>query len=146
MVAGLERLLLEHYAPAWIVINAQGEAIYFSPRTGKYLEPAAGLASMDVVNMARKGLRLDLRTAIHTALKKGAEVVREGVDVATNGERPADQPDRPAHHGGRRPSRRLFLIVFQETGPPRSQKAHGRRGPPTARGTASCSSWRASCA
>jgi hypothetical protein len=40
MVAGLERLLLDHYAPAWIVINAQGEAMYFSPRTGSTWSPA----------------------------------------------------------------------------------------------------------
>ena len=39
LVAGLERLLLERYAPAWIVINSQGEAVYFSPRTGRYLQP-----------------------------------------------------------------------------------------------------------
>ena len=121
MVAGLERLLLDQYAPAWIVINAQGEAIYFSPRTGKYLEPAAGVPSMDIVNMARKGLRLDLRTSIHKALKKGAEVVREGVDVTLNGEvqrinlvvRPLT--DAAAESG-------LFLIVFQEVGAPRSAR------------------------
>jgi len=128
MVAGLERLLLDHYAPAWIVINAQGEAMYFSPRTGKYLEPAAGLASMDVVNMARKGLRLDLRTAIHTALKKGAEVVRGGVDVATSGEvQRINLIVRPITEAGTEPG--LFLIVFQEAGPPRSPKGSAAGSP-----------------
>jgi two-component system CheB/CheR fusion protein len=119
MVAGLERLLLDHYAPAWIIVNAQGEAMYFSPRTGRYLQPAAGLASMDVINMARKGLRLDLRTAIHTAVRKGQEVVREGIEVATDGEvQRINLIVRPVTDAGADPS--LFLVVFQEVGRPRS--------------------------
>ena len=55
--------------PAWVVVNAQGEVVYFSPRTGRYLEPAAGTPTMDILSMARKGLRLDLRTALHKAVK-----------------------------------------------------------------------------
>jgi two-component system, chemotaxis family, CheB/CheR fusion protein len=120
MVAGLERLLLDQYAPPWIIINAHGEAVYFSPRTGKYLEPAVGLPSMDVVSMARKGLRLGLRTAIHRAQKQNEEVVHEGVEVATGGEVqrinvvvkpiPETKDTEPA----------LFLVVFQEVGAPRS--------------------------
>jgi two-component system CheB/CheR fusion protein len=34
-----------------------GESVYFSPRTGRFLEPAVGAPSADVVSMARKGLR-----------------------------------------------------------------------------------------
>jgi two-component system CheB/CheR fusion protein len=121
MVAGLERLLLDHYAPAWIIINANGEAIYFSPRTGRYLQPAVGMASMDVVDMARKGLRLDLRTAIHAAVRKGGEVVREGIDVATDGEvQRINLIVRPVTEAGSDPG--LFQVVFQEAGPPRSLK------------------------
>jgi two-component system CheB/CheR fusion protein len=121
MVAGLERLLLDHYAPAWIIVNAQGEGMYFSPRTGRYLQPAAGLASMDVVNMARKGLRLDLRTAVHTVVRTGEEVVREGVEVATDGSvQRINLIVRPITEAGTDPG--LFLVVFQETGPPRSLK------------------------
>jgi two-component system CheB/CheR fusion protein len=122
MVAGLERLLLDRYAPAWIVINAQAEAVYFSPRTGKYLEPASGIPSMDVVNMARPGLRLDLRTSIHKALKTNEEVVRDGVDVATNGEtQRINLIVRPIPETG--PEAALYLVVFQEVGAPRGKDA-----------------------
>jgi two-component system, chemotaxis family, CheB/CheR fusion protein len=122
MVSGLERLLLDRYAPAWIVINAQAEAVYFSPRTGKFLEPAPGIPSMDVVNMARPGLRLDLRTSIHKALKTNEEVVREGVDVATNGEtQRINLIVRPIPETG--PEAALYLVVFQEVGGPRGKDA-----------------------
>jgi two-component system CheB/CheR fusion protein len=121
MVGSLERLLLDQYAPAWIIINAQGEAVYFSPRTGKYLEPAPGVPRMDVVNMARKGLRLDLRTSIHRALRRNEEVVREGVDVVTNGEvQRINLIVRPITETAGHAEAALFLIVFQEVGRPRA--------------------------
>ena len=115
VVGTLERLLLDHYAPAWLIVNVQGEAVYVSPRTGKYLELAPGVPAMDVVNMARQGLRVELRTALHQAMKERKEVIREGVDVASDGTiqrinlvvRPiAETPADAA----------LFLIVFQEVG------------------------------
>jgi len=60
-----QRTILEHYAPAGVVITAQGDAIYFSGRTGRYLEPPPGTPNVNVLNMAREGLRLPLRTALH---------------------------------------------------------------------------------
>ena len=132
LVAGLERLLLDQYAPAWIIINAQGEAVYFSPRTGKYLEPAPGIPTMDVVNMARKGLRLDLRTSIHKAIKKNDEVMREGVEVDTGGEiQRINLIVKPIGEAPGDSEASLFLIVFQEVGP-----AHGGDGPALVAGTA----------
>src|SRR6185295_4734964 len=37
-----EAVLLENYAPACVVVNEWGEAVYFSPRTGRFLEPPPG--------------------------------------------------------------------------------------------------------
>src|SRR5207244_4079722 len=37
-----ERQLLDRYSPAYVVINADGEVLHGSGRTGKYLELAAG--------------------------------------------------------------------------------------------------------
>ena len=120
MVGQLERLLLDHYAPAWVIVNGQGEAVYISPRTGKYLELAPGVPNMDVVNMARKGLRVDFRTALYQSMKEHKEIVREGVEVPTDGTvqrinlviRPIAEAVEPA----------LFLVVFQEVGPPRPKE------------------------
>src|SRR5205823_5925328 len=47
----LERILLEQYAPPSVIINEQGEIIFFSGRTGKYLEPPAGAPSQDILAM-----------------------------------------------------------------------------------------------
>ena len=37
-----ERALLEQHAPAGVIVNAEGDVLYFHGRTGRYLEPAAG--------------------------------------------------------------------------------------------------------
>jgi two-component system CheB/CheR fusion protein len=116
----LERLLLDQYAPAWVIVNAQGETFYFSARTGKYLEPAAGLPSANIVDMARKGLRLDLRTALHKAARSAELVTHEDIAVETNGDiQPINLVVRPLPELGSDPG--YYLVVFQELGPAKSR-------------------------
>src|SRR6266446_6881180 len=132
LVTALERVLLDRYAPAWVVINARAEALHFSARTGKYLEPAAGAPSADVVEMARPGLRLDLRTAIHKAVRTGETVVHPNVLVETNGDtQRINLLVRPVTELGADAG--LFLIVFQEVGPPqtRAEAAAGEAAAPS---------------
>ena len=61
------KLLLEKFAPASVIVTASGDILYFHGRTGRYLEPASGQASLNLFDMAREGLRHDLRLAIHDA-------------------------------------------------------------------------------
>jgi hypothetical protein len=35
-----DQLLLQKYSPAAVLVNEQGDILYISGRTGKYLEPA----------------------------------------------------------------------------------------------------------
>ena len=115
LVQTLERILLESYSPAWVIVNRQGEAVYFSPRTGRFLEPPAGQPNVDVVSMARKSLRLDLRTALHKAMKTNEAVVHSDISIASNGEMQrinlVVRPVSELSDSG------LFMIVFQELGP-----------------------------
>ncbi|WP_275096879.1 chemotaxis protein CheB [Sedimenticola hydrogenitrophicus] len=64
--AAADQVLLQVYAPAAVVINGDGDILYISGRTGKYLEPAAGKANWNIHAMVREGLR----SAISVALKK----------------------------------------------------------------------------
>lgn len=66
--AAADQVLLQVYAPAAVVINGDGDILYISGRTGKYLEPAAGKANWNIHAMVREGLR----TPISVALKKVA--------------------------------------------------------------------------
>ena len=63
--------------------------------------------------MARKGLRLDLRAALHQAAKSGLQVVHEGVTLKTDGgSQRINLIVRPMHELG--DDAGLFLVVFMD--------------------------------
>jgi len=59
-----DQIVLQRYAPASVLVNTDGDILYITGRTGKYLEPAAGHANMNIYDMAREGLRNVLPGAI----------------------------------------------------------------------------------
>ena len=77
----IERVLLQDYTPACIIINEQNEIVYYYGHTGKYLEPASGPPTNALFSLARRGLRLDLRSAIQTAIRTQKVVVKEGISL-----------------------------------------------------------------
>lgn len=113
-LAGLtQRMLLEAYAPASVVTDMRGNILFVHGDTGKYLRPAPGQATLNIVNMAREALQLELRTALHLAASKnsatlGREVpLRGGDKTQTIGISVRPLPDP---QGGES----LLLVSFQE--------------------------------
>lgn len=80
-----EKLLLEKYTPACVIMNEKGDILYIHGRTGKYLEPASGKASLNIAEMAREGLRLELKAALRKAVSRNKDVVSGGLQVRTDG-------------------------------------------------------------
>lgn len=80
-----DNLLLQHFAPPSVLINPDGDILYITGRTGKYLEPAAGKANMNIYAMAREGLRTELPGAIRKALQNNEPVKVHNIKVGTNG-------------------------------------------------------------
>ncbi|MDQ2713842.1 MAG: ATP-binding protein [Chloroflexota bacterium] len=78
------RLLLERYAPASVVIDSDMEILYVQGHTSLYLESAPGKASLNLLKMARASLRLELRTAIHKARKSGRAVKKENLQFTSH--------------------------------------------------------------
>jgi two-component system CheB/CheR fusion protein len=79
-----EDYVLERYAPPHVVVNADGDVVHYSGRTGKYLEAPLGMPTRQIVTMARRGLRLDLRTLFREAAETGQTVARTGIAVETD--------------------------------------------------------------
>lgn len=77
--------LLEQFVPPSVIINRGGEILYIHGRTGKFLEPAAGKARLDVQEMAREGLRMPLPALIRHAAVHNSPAVRL-LAVRTNGD------------------------------------------------------------
>jgi len=116
VIRTIERVLIEEYAPASVIINEQGEIVYFSGRTGQYLEPAAGVPSNKIITMVRRHLRLELRTAVQRAIASRQEVVRENIVVKVGAEvRAINLVVRPLPELGQEAG--LFIVLFQELVP-----------------------------
>ncbi len=77
--------IVEHFAPAFVIVDESGQALYFSAGTGKYLQAAAGPPNRDIMAMARRGLRADLRALLHLAKQEGRRVARDLIVVQVDG-------------------------------------------------------------
>ncbi len=66
--------IAERYAPAYVVVDTQGDVLHFSGRTGRYLEPAAGAATLNLLNLVNRDLRLDLRSALGRAVAERLQI------------------------------------------------------------------------
>jgi two-component system, chemotaxis family, CheB/CheR fusion protein len=110
----VERVLVDRFVPASIVVNDQMEIVQFRGRTGAYLEPAPGHPTFSLSKMAREGLLVDLRTAINKAKKSDGPVRADRVHVKSNGHtREVDLEVIPVHgHDG---VDRFYVVVFQDS-------------------------------
>ena len=81
-----QSLLIEHYAPAAVLINAQSEALYFEGPTDKYLRVPSGETNRDLLAMARQGLRARLSSALRTARQQKTEA-NERATIERSGNR-----------------------------------------------------------
>ncbi|OHC79514.1 MAG: chemotaxis protein CheB [Rhodoferax sp. RIFCSPLOWO2_12_FULL_60_11] len=79
----VETLVLQRYAPAAVLVTEKGDALYFSGKTGCYLEPAAGKPSLNLFAMARDGLNQALSEAFHRALRDKTLATRKNVKISS---------------------------------------------------------------
>ena len=117
-----DEFLLNSYAPAAVVINGDGDIIYISGRTGKYLEPAAGKANWSIHAMARVGLREPLAEALRSLPAASEPIQMHGLQVqTTSGVQIVDVILQVFREPGA--LRGKAMVVFRDVGPARS----GRR-------------------
>ena len=106
-----KRMLLQFYAPASVVTDGKGNILYVHGDTGRYLRPAPGQATLNIVEMAREGLQLHLRNAINAAATGNLPTLNHEVLIKAGSElqainfsvRQMPGPDAP-----------LLLVSFQD--------------------------------
>ena len=79
------KMLLESYVPSCVIINEKGDILYIHGKTGKYLEPSPGKASLNIMEMAREGLKFELNAAIRRVITQKKDIVFKDLNVRTNG-------------------------------------------------------------
>jgi PAS domain-containing protein len=115
-----DQLLLQRFSPPAVLVNNNGDILYISGRTGKYLEPASGKANWNIFAMAREGLRFDLGSAFQKATRQKEAVTVKGAKVGTNGGvqivditvQPIEEPEA---------MRGMVMIVFTDVAHPRKK-------------------------
>ena len=114
-----EQDLLRQYAPPAAVVNERGEIVYIYGRTGRYLEPAMGEANVNIVQMAREGLRRELSMALHKIASHAGPVHYPGLRVKTNGDYTAVNLTvrRMLSVPGGDTAPGLILVIFEEAPP-----------------------------
>jgi two-component system CheB/CheR fusion protein len=112
-----DRVILSRYAPVGVVVDENMTVLQFRGHTGAYLEPAPGLASLDLLKMLREGLLGPVRTTVERAKAENATTRTERVPVKDKDEMrqvnvevvPLKVPPSGA---------RLFLVLFQDVRTP----------------------------
>jgi two-component system CheB/CheR fusion protein len=74
-----DQIVLNQNTPVGIVINADLEILQFRGQTSAYLEPAPTRASFNLLEMAKVGLRNELRIVIQQAKQQKLAIKRERV-------------------------------------------------------------------
>jgi two-component system, chemotaxis family, CheB/CheR fusion protein len=108
-----DQVILKHFSPPGVLVNEAGDIIYITGHTGKYLEPAAGKANLNIFAMLREGLLSEFPGAFQKAIRKKEPVVLRNLTVGTNGGtqtvnitiQSIDQPDS---------LKGLVMIVFDD--------------------------------
>ena len=107
-----DSLMLSQYAPAYVVIDQAYNIIYVRGETSEYLKLADGRVTMNILDLARKGLRTHLSLALRKASSQNTEVVREDIQVEyDHNVIPVTLTVSPLP-GQRPPSH--FMVIFRE--------------------------------
>jgi two-component system, chemotaxis family, CheB/CheR fusion protein len=81
-----EQSILKESSVAGILVNGQGDILFLHGRTGMYLEPTPGEATVNnIIKMAREGLKHDLSEGLHKVAVDKETVRLRDIIVKTNG-------------------------------------------------------------
>jgi two-component system CheB/CheR fusion protein len=108
-----DRVLLSRFAPVGVVADETMTVLQFRGRTAPYLEPAPGMASLDLFRMLREGLLAEVRAATARAKAENVPVSRGGLRTTEGGMVRTVQveviPFRVPPSGSR-----FYLVLFQD--------------------------------
>ncbi len=109
----IEVRILQSHAPPYVLVNGDGVALFYSTRTGNYLEFSPGAPSSHLLSNARKELRLGLRRALQEVAAKQEKVtLPETIVTNDEGARRVEVSIEPFDDSG---SPR-YLVLFNDRG------------------------------
>jgi two-component system CheB/CheR fusion protein len=124
-----DQLLLDHLAPAAVVVRSSGHIVRFYGAMERYVALPTGEATLDVLTLARDALKPTLRAALHEAVRRNRATVLETLDLKRDRARVMLRVTvKPLD--GRGTAERLWVILFEEVAPldrvPSRKSGHGK--------------------
>jgi two-component system CheB/CheR fusion protein len=77
-----DRKVIEKYAPPGVVVDDQLDILHFRGKTGAFLEPAPGQATLSLLKLMRPELVMALRATLHRARAEGVPASSAPVPIA----------------------------------------------------------------
>jgi len=105
--------IMDRYAPAYMVLDENYDVLHFFGRTGPYIDPPAGVASLNVLSLIHRDLRMSLRSALHKAETDATAIRLPGLKIARNGRSEVVTMSVERLESGNEQPRR-FAVVLQE--------------------------------
>jgi two-component system CheB/CheR fusion protein len=108
-----DQLLLNQHTPSSVLVNRNGDILYITGRTGRYLEPSSGKANMNIFSMLREDLYMEFAPGFKKALLNYDKISLENLKILTDGfvhvvDIVIQQVEKPAALKG------MILIVFKD--------------------------------
>jgi two-component system CheB/CheR fusion protein len=126
--AQTDRIILDRYSPAGVVIDRNMRVHEFRGRTGRFIEHSPGTASLNLLQMVRPSLMVDLRTAIHKAIKTQAPVHKEGVPMKVATGTPQEATIDVIPFGSINSPDAWLLVLFREQPMPNAELPSAKPG------------------
>ena len=76
---------VERYTPAYVIVDDAHMVMHFSGRTGRYIHPAGGAATLNLLQLVHPDLRLDLRSALTRAAEGDSTIHLANRQVEVDG-------------------------------------------------------------
>lgn len=77
----VDQLILSHYAPVGVVIDAKMQVLQLRGEVDRYLKLVSGTANLNLFNLVRAGLLVELRAAVYQAQRLELPVTKTGVQM-----------------------------------------------------------------
>jgi len=77
----VDQLIVNNYAPVGVVIDNKMQVLQLRGEIDRYLKLVAGVANLNLFNMVRDGLLVELRAAIYQAQRQEMSVTKNGLRI-----------------------------------------------------------------
>jgi two-component system, chemotaxis family, CheB/CheR fusion protein len=108
----IRQALLGHFAASVVLVDRKGQILQFHGQTGNYLNMPTGEPNLNLMDTAKEGLSLRLRSALHSAINEGKPVVLEPPALTSeDGSAMARVTVTPVR---RREAEPLLAVIFED--------------------------------